>query len=318
MSWRVLKFGGSSVATPAATRAAIALVERARGEVRPVVVVSALGGVTDRLAAALERAERGDPGWRSHLDSLRARHELQLVVLTGGPPAARAAAALAATFAELDRRLAGVAPAGVAPAALRAFVLAAGERLSAAIFAAALASRGVPASVVDAVGLIGCRGPHEDAEPDLELSAAAAARLEERAGAALPVVPGFFGGDDQDELRLLGRGGSDTSATLLGAALGADRVEIWTDVDGVYPADPRVEPGATPFARLDYQQAERLAAAGARVLHAKAVGPARAAGVAIHVRNTFRPELPGTIIAAAPALEPPPRGAEGLCYAARF
>jgi len=115
-------------------------------------------------------------------------------------------------------------------------------------------------------------------------------------GDVLPVVTGFFGADAAGDVRLFGRGGSDTSATAIGAAIGAARVEIWTDVDGVATADPRRDPAAELLPRLSYDEAFRLARDGAKVLHWKAVAPARAAEVPIVVRNTFRPEAAGTWI----------------------
>ena len=110
------------------------------------------------------------------------------------------------------------------------------------------------------------------------------------------MVTGFFGADAAGDIRLFGRGGSDTSATAIGAALGAERIEIWTDVDGVATADPRLDAAAEFWSQLSYDEVERLARAGARVLHWKAVAPARAAGVPIVVRNTFRPQSAGTWI----------------------
>jgi len=299
MSWRVLKFGGSSLAAPEAARAALARVEAARREARPLVVVSALGGTTDALVALAAGAEAGDPVWRGRLRELEARHRRQLAALAGGPPAAQAAAALEGLLGELEGGLEGIEHLGASPPRFRAAVLAAGERLSAPIFAAALAARGVPAEAIDATELLAAEGPFEESEPDLAATAERArARLAALPVGALPVVPGFFGAGADGALRLLGRGGSDTSATALGAALAAARVEIWTDVDGIYPVDPRRRPGALPFDHLDYDEAERLARGGAKVLHAKAVAPARAAGVPVRVGNTFDPTAPGTWIAA--------------------
>jgi aspartate kinase len=125
------------------------------------------------------------------------------------------------------------------------------------------------------------------------------------------VVPGFFGSGADGRLRLLGRGGSDTAATLLGAALGADRVEIWTDVDGVYPRDPRHDSAARPFVRLGFDEAERLAMAGARVLHSRSMAPVRAARVPVVVRNSFRPKVPGTWIGPVPERALPARRPDG-------
>lgn len=312
MTWRVLKFGGSSLATPAATRAALARVEAARRESRPLVVVSALGGVTDALVALAATAAGGEPGWRDGVRSLEDRHRRQLGALAGGPPAARAAAAIELVFARLEQRLEEIDRLGAVPPFRRAEILAAGERLSAPLFAAALATRGIPADAVDAVELLVAVGAFEDAEPDPPASAERIrARLAALPVGALPVVPGFFGSGADRTLRLLGRGGSDTSATALGAAIGADRVEIWTDVSGVYAEDPRRRPEALPFATLDYAEAERLARDGATVLQAKAVAPARVSGVPILVRNTFDPDAPGTWIGSGALPAGAARGAGG-------
>lgn len=299
--WRVLKFGGSSLAGPEAMRAAAAVVRAAsaaRGAAPTAVVVSALGGATDELVALVEAALAGDgrflDGWRRLLE----RHLVQLARVARGAVALVAAASIEDTLAAARRRLESIARFAQAPSRSRAAVLAAGERASAPLFVAALAEVGVAAETVDATRLLAVEGPADDAAPDLERTRERVAALLRPGGRRLPVVPGFFGGDRDGGLRLLGRGGSDTSATLLGAALAADRVEIWTDVDGVYAADPRRSPHARPLARLGYDEAERLAAGGAKVLHVKSIAPARAARVPIVVRNTFRPQAPGTWIGA--------------------
>jgi aspartate kinase len=304
MTTRVMKFGGTSVATPEAIDAAVAIVRRARSEAdRLVVVVSALAGVTDGLEAAIALAARRDPEHRDRWRSLRDRHRSTLAAIARPPSALVAADELDAELAALGRRLEAVALLGKAPPCVAAEILAAGERLAAPLFVAALAAVGEPAERIDATELLAVAGDPLDGEPDLAASRGLPGwrRL---AAAALAVVPGFFG-VAFGEVRLLGRGGSDTSATALGALLDAERVEIWTDVDGVFARDPRTSPGARPFARLDFDRAERLAREGARVLHAKAIAPARGAALEIRVRNTFRPEARGTRIrAAGPPAEP--------------
>ena len=312
--WRVLKFGGSSLAAPESMRAAAAIVRTSRmprGARRPAriaVVVSALGGATDALAALVVAALAGDgrffDGWRE----LRDRHLQQLERVARGPAALAAAAAIEDRLLAARRRLETMARFGQAPSRSRAAVLAAGERACAPLFVAALDAVGVPAETLDAAAIVAVDGPAEDGAPDLDRTRERTASLRRAAGGRLPVVPGFFGADRDGRLCLLGRGGSDTSATLLGAALAAERVEIWTDVDGVYADDPRrtargaSSRGTRPFAVLGYDDAERLAAGGAKVLHVKSIAPARAAGVPIVVRNTFRPLARGTWIGeAAPA-----------------
>ncbi len=296
MNWRVLKFGGTSVGTPAALLAACAIVRRAIAEAHVLVVVSALAGATGEIARFVDAARDRDPSWRDGFRALRERHRAQLTAVARGRAAVPAADALDRGLERLRDLLRAIELLGEASPRTRAWALAAGERLAVPIFVAALAAAGISAEMLDGTEVLLADGPHEDAFPDV---AASRPRLMGRLaalGGALPVVSGFFGADAAGDVRLFGRGGSDTSATAVGAALGAERVEIWTDVDGISSADPRVDPSAEQLPRLSYDEAERLAQAGARVLHWKAVGPARDAGIPILVRNTFRPQLAGTWI----------------------
>jgi aspartate kinase len=305
----VLKFGGTSVATAPAMRAAVGVVAAAaRSGEHPVVVVSALAGVTDELVDAVARARAGDATAAHVGERLRARHLAQLEALAGADRAVtrRAAEAFEGVLDGLRRRLHGARSGdrGVRAAPM----LAAGERLAAPLFVAALEAAGLGAEVAEAVDLLVVDGDPEDGAPDVAASRPRALARFAFLGERVAVVPGFHGAGRDGEPKLLGRGGSDTAATALGAALGAERVEIWTDVDGVAAADPRAVPGARPIARMSWDRAEALAATGARVLHAKSLAPAREAGIAVVVRNTFRPEAPGTWIdAPQPGPAAPPR-----------
>ncbi|MBP9143537.1 MAG: aspartate kinase [Thermoanaerobaculia bacterium] len=296
MSWRVLKFGGTSVGSPEALQAACGIVRRAAAETRVLVVVSALAGVTSGIARQLETALARDPSWRDPFRALRARHREQLQAVARGRPAVAAADALDRGLERLRDLLRAVELLGEATPRTRARVMAAGERLSAPIFAAALAADGEAAAPLDGTEALVARGPYDEAFPDVGASRPKLAARLATLGDVLPVVTGFFGADAAGDVRLFGRGGSDTSATAIGAAIGAARVEIWTDVDGVATADPRRDPAAELLPRLSYDEAFRLARDGAKVLHWKAVAPARAAEVPIVVRNTFRPEAAGTWI----------------------
>ena len=303
MSWRVLKFGGTSVGTPAALLAACAIVRQAAAESRALVVVSALSGVTSEIARQLEAALARDPSWRDGFRVLRERHRCQLAAVARGRAAVAAADALDRGLERLRDLLRAVELLGEASPRTRAWTLAGGERMSTPIFAAALAASGLPAEVLDGTEALVADGPHDDAFPDVGASRPRLAARLAAMGGALPVVTGFFGADAAGDVRLFGRGGSDTSATALGAALAAERVEIWSDVDGVATADPRLDAAAEVLPRLSYDEALEMARAGAKVLHWKAVAPARAAGVPILVRNTFRPAAAGTWIGS------PTRGA---------
>ena len=306
MSWRVLKFGGTSVGSPAAVQAACAIVRQAAAEARPLVVVSALSGVTSEIVRQLEAARGRDPFWRDGFRALRERHRTQLAAVARGRGAVAAADALDRALERLRDLLRAVELLGEVSPRTRAWVLASGERLSAPIFSAALAASGLGAEWLDGAEVLVANGPHDDAFPDVAASRPKLAARLAALGGALPVVTGFFGADALGEVRLFGRGGSDTSATALGAALEAERVEIWTDVDGVATADPRLDPAAKLLPRLSYDEVEAMARAGAKVLHWKAVAPARAASVPIVVRNTFRPLSAGTWIGSLTRPAAPP------------
>jgi len=290
MSWRVLKFGGTSVT--AAPLAAAGIVAAAARERRVAVVVSALAGVTDRLVALVGRARAGAADLDDDLAAIGELHRERARRLNGA--AALCRSRFESELRSLRAALAEVRETGSPHAIARA--LAAGERLSAPLFAATLeAVAGRPVEVIDATELLVAAGSPEEAAPQLEATRQRSRRR--LAGCLGPVVvPGFYAGAADGAPLLLGRGGSDTSATLLGAALAADRVEIWTDVDGAYDRDPRRFPEARLCPVLDFAAAEALARSGAKVLHAQAIAPARAAGTPIHLRNTFRPEAPGTVV----------------------
>jgi len=296
MSWRVLKFGGTSVGSPAALAAACGIVQRAAAESRPLIVVSALSGVTSEIARQLETARERDPAWRDGFRALRERHRCQFAAVARGRGAVREADELDRGLERLRDLLRAVELLGEVSPRTRAWVLACGERLSTPIFAAALAASGLAAATLDGAEVLLAEGSHDDAFPDVAASRPRLAARLATLGAHVPVVTGFFGADAAGEVRLFGRGGSDTSATALGAALAAERVEIWTDVDGVATADPNLDPGAELLPRLSYDEVEAMARAGAKVLHWKAVAPARDAAIPIVVRNTFRPLAAGTWI----------------------
>jgi aspartokinase/homoserine dehydrogenase 1 len=293
---RVIKFGGTSVGAATALRTALRVVQRAARRQRVVVVVSALAGVTDALAAAAAQANQAELDVEGFVFGLRQRHLDLLGHVTDAGLRATTEADLAPVFAHLSCALRAVRRAPVT-AEWRAGVLAAGECLSAPIVAAALCSRGLHAQAVEATTLVRTDAEWEAATVD---QAATYARL--RAWWAglpddvVPVVTGFLGATADGRTTLLGRGGSDYSAALLGAALQAERVEIWSDVDGVLSADPRLVAEARPLRRLSYDEAEELALAGARVLHPRTLRPLAEAGVPLRVRNTLRPAAAATRI----------------------
>ncbi|HEX4956520.1 MAG TPA: aspartate kinase [Thermoanaerobaculia bacterium] len=298
MSPRVLKFGGTSVGSAGPLAVALKLVAEARTE-RPVVVVaSALAGVTNQLIEALGSARDGALDPAAFTAALAGRHRELLAAVAPGPLGATATLALRRTLAEVEVLLGSIRHSGRIAPVTADRVLAAGERLSVLVFAAGLTALGVPAEAVDATELIATDGRFGEAEVDEAETGRRTRQRLSRLAEVVPVVTGFFGAGPGGETTLLGRGGSDTSATLVAAALGAERVEIWSDVDGVFTADPRHCPEARLLPQLSFEQAALLAEAGAKVLHPKSVAPAARHGIPIWVRNTFSPLSVGTWISA--------------------
>lgn len=290
---RIMKFGGTSVAGPVRLRQVAGIVAAAARRHEVAVVASAQAGVTDALVAAVDRRERA-----GLVEELAGRH-LRGIEALGGPQAAAAAEAVRDRLATLESLLEAEPANGERPA-WRDAVLATGERLSVHLVATALAAAKVRARAVDAAELI-------VTDSDFGEANAHAAATRERVMAfrstwaeeTVPVITGFVGADPQGRTTTLGRGGSDTSAAVLGAALGARRIEIWTDVEGVLMAPPRIVPEATPLPALSFGVAREVALLGGKVLHPRTMEPAEAALIPIVVRSTFAPELPGTVVGPA-------------------
>jgi aspartate kinase len=297
VSRRILKFGGTSVGTAPALRSALGIVEAAARERAVVVVVSALSGVTDALEAALAGAAAGLLDVTAFSAAIRARHLALLGAVAQGKPALRAAAGVSERLGGLQAHLRAVAAGRGFSAATRATVLAVGERACVPIVEAALRSRGLDAHALDGASLVRTDRAFGEAAVDSpatrRLATAAVGSLPAR---AVAVVTGFVGGTEAGETTLLGRGGSDLTASVLGWALEAERVEIWSDVDGVMTGDPRRDPDARTISRLSYAEATSLARAGAKVLHPRTVEPLEGAGIPVFVGNTLRPGAPGTWI----------------------
>ena len=273
---RILKFGGTSVADAAAVERVTGVV-REHGGPRPVVVVSALAGATDALLAAADAAADGHPrGIAPRLDALLERHA-RIANLLVRPEARKALlGGLEAARSEIARLLDRVEQEPDRRAALRDEIASYGERLSASLLAAALAGAGVAGRYVDSRHCLITDATHGRAKPLLPVTL-------ERTRAALtpllddglvPVLGGYIAATVDGITTTLGRGGSDYSAALVGAALDAREIQIWTDVSGVLTADPRVVPGARTVPSLSYAEAAELAYFGAKVLHPKTIQPA--------------------------------------------
>ncbi|HET7035303.1 MAG TPA: aspartate kinase [Thermomicrobiaceae bacterium] len=295
---RVMKFGGTSVGSAAAIAQTVAILAAAEGPV--VGVVSALSGVTNELLAAAEAAASGDAARGAELrEALLGRHLPALAELVQDPARRLAAAeAIAAHVERCGRLVDSVAVLRDLSARVQDSIVAFGERLSSLVVAAALEDRGTPAAAIDAERLILTDGVFGGASPlpceTRQRTQATLSPLLERG--VLPVVTGFFGADASGATTTLGRGGSDYAATILGAALEAGEVCIWTDVDGVMTADPRLVPEARTLPAISVNEATELAYFGAKVIHPRTMQPAAEAGIPVWIKNTFNPGCPGTRI----------------------
>jgi diaminopimelate decarboxylase/aspartate kinase len=295
--WAVLKFGGTSVATVERWQTIAGLVEGRIAEgLRPLVVCSALSGISDRLEEVLALAVEGRH--EVPLAEVGRRHR-ELAAGLGLEPEAL----LGEELEELSRLALGASLLRQAGAPLKARVMAFGELLASRVGAAYLNTLGIPTAWLDArTALVAREEPHARAPRsylaascDFERDAELGARLVgERA--AVVLTQGFIASNGAGETVLLGRGGSDTSAAYFAAKLGAERCEIWTDVPGLFTANPALIPSARLLRALGYDEAQEIATTGAKVLHPRSIPPLARHRIPLHVLCTDRPAAPGTII----------------------
>lgn len=284
-----MKFGGSSVAGADKIARVLAIV-KGRLKKKPVVVASAFRGVTDDLLALAHAALKGD---LSKLQGIEKRHweAAQELGVDFAP--------LAPLFEELAALAKGVSLLGELTPRTLDRVAGFGERLSTRLIAAYFNKQGLKAVQLDApdAGLVtdekfGGANPLPEAAELLKKSLSAVD--------GVPVVTGYIGRTRAGEITTLGRNGSDYSATILGAAVDADEIEIWSDTDGIMTADPRMVPAAIPLAALSFAEACELAHYGGKVLHPHTLVPAMEKDIPVRVLNTFKPDHPGTKIVARP------------------
>ncbi len=291
---KVAKFGGACVSNPEMYDRMAAILKSDPG--RKSVVVSAVAGVTDSLVQTIARP-REEKEIDQYIADLRKRH---VALLPASPEdRGRATEALDALLTKLERLLYGIAYTEEITARIRDFVLSFGERLSAQVVVANLRSRGIEAEAFEAdqIGLMTDEN-YGNATALLEDTRDHMAPILRRQAAAghVAVVTGFFGLSPEGKTATFGRGGSDYSAAVVAHALGLRTVEIWKDVGGFMSADPKIVPEAFPLSVLSYDEAAELSYFGAKVLHPRAVQPARACGASLYLKNVYRPGDAGTRI----------------------
>ena len=303
-----MKFGGTSVGSVDAFKQVMGIVQRAVEQEaagpRPgvIVVTSAMSGVTNTLIEAAERAARGDENFYVEArDSLLLKHQhVAGQFIESGADRAALAQVLDDRLHQLERLCGSIAVLGELTNRGLDVVSGLGERMSAPLLAAVLRAGGVPAEAVDAGDIVITDDVHGGAAPIMALTEE---RCRERLLPLLeqgivPVVTGFVGSTVSGVPSTLGRGGSDYSAAIVGAVLDVDEIQIWTDVNGVLTADPRIVANARSLNELSYEEVAELAYYGAKVLHPKTVTPAIEKQIPLRVLNTFAPDHPGTRIVA--------------------
>jgi aspartokinase/homoserine dehydrogenase 1 len=297
---RIMKFGGTSVGDPSAIQKVVDIIRGAAREGDLVVVVSAMSGVTNQLIEAGVQSALGDrPSVETIFHALRKRHEAVVSALIhSAAERSRIGREMDRVFQEGEQLCQCTMRVRELTPPTRDSISSLGERLSAPIIAAVLVEHGVASEAIEATALIQTDSCHGAADPHMDTTRKLCReRLRPLVQkGVVPVVTGFIGATVEGVLTTLGRGGSDYSATILGAALDADEVTIWTDVDGLMTADPRLVPDASTIAEISYREAEEMAHLGAKVLHPKTLRAVTQSGIPLWIRNTFAPELAGTKI----------------------
>jgi aspartokinase/homoserine dehydrogenase 1 len=302
---KVLKFGGSSVASPENIKKVIEVVRQSQAELSSqaqssaaplAVVVSAFGGVTDKLIELAVQASNGNEAYLPKLEELKKRHEDAAQELLPKEHYANFLPHLNAQFKDLSETLHGLFLLKELSRQSQDFIMGFGERLSAAIIAEAMQASGLPAAYLDARKLIQTNSEFGDAKVNFELSNQNIREHFENLSAPLQVITGFVASTKEGKSSTLGRGGSDYTAAIFGAALQVQVIEIWTDVSGVLTADPRKVKSAFRIDQMSYQEAMEMSHFGAKVIHPPTMLPALEKNIPINIRNTFEPENQGTFI----------------------
>ncbi len=307
--WVVMKFGGTSVSTAESWQTIAGLIRNRLDEgLRPVIVHSALKGISNALHSLLAEAVTGDPG--AGLEAIREQHyALAEGIGIDGP------ALLDESMHELEQLVAGVRLVRETSVRVRVRIMALGELMATRLGCAALEKAGVPVTWLDARDVLTSRsrGGAQHARDYLAATCShdAEPALRERLAKLGEVIltQGFIARNPNGETVLLGRGGSDTSAAYFAARLQARRLEIWTDVPGMFTADPKLVPSARLLVALRYEEAQELASAGSSVLHPRCISPLRPHGIPLFVRSTMAPEIGGTVISpVTDEIEPQVKG----------
>lgn len=292
---KVLKFGGTSVGTVRSLTNVKKIVESI--DEPCVVVVSALGGLTDKLIANAHLAAQGDPSYSEEMEKISARHFEIISAMVGEEHRQRVTDEVGTLLSQLARIYDGLSLIGDLPARTLDVVVSFGERMSSVIVTAIIDG----ARRHDSMEFVKTERWFDKDIADSELTSQLIREEFGRTGVSREIVPGFISTDrDSGEITNLGRGGSDFTAALIAAALDADTLEIWTDVDGFMTADPRVIPTARIIDRMSFVESMELCSYGAKVIYPPTIYPVFHKNIPIKILNTFNPTAPGTVVADLP------------------
>jgi aspartate kinase len=296
----VMKFGGTSVENAAAMNR-VACIVRDRLAEKPVVVVSAMAKITDQLVAMGRAAGAGDRDTALALaHTARERHYKTASELLGSDDFTDIHTDLAAMFDSLDELLRGIAAVGEVTPRTTDYVLSFGERLSSRLVTAAFIANGMNSALADSRQIVVTDATHTKAVPQIDETNDNLLKLLKPMldAGQVPVMGGFIGATRDGIPTTIGRGGSDFSAAIVGAGLDAERIEIWTDVDGMKTTDPRICPEALRIREISFEEAAELAYFGAKVLHPATLLPAIEKNIPVLVLNSRNPKNEGTRITA--------------------
>jgi len=293
---QVLKFGGSSVANAGNINKSVQVIQQAVNKDRTIVVVSALGGITDNLLQCARAASVADESYRDSLTLIEQRHLDTVRQLIPVASQSGILSMVKKTCNELEDILKGIFLLRELSARTRDCVMGFGELLSSRILSASLFCQGVENGWKDSRDLILTDSRYGHAQVDFKATKKRLNEYFQTTPASLLVVPGFIASDAKGITTTLGRGGSDYTAAVIGSLLGADRIEIWTDVSGMMTADPRLVSHARVISNISYQEAMELSHFGAKVIYPPTLQPLMSRGIPVRVKNTFAPSDPGTLI----------------------
>lgn len=294
-----MKFGGTSMGSADRMRIAARICADARANQPVTIVVSAMSKITDLLLSTMRAAEEGDSdGVRENIQIIEKRHLDTCRELLPADRQPAVAAEIRTLIEEFERLSQGILMLAERPPRSVDEALAIGERLSATLMAACLDASGIPSVAVNAREVVVTDGLFGNASPLMDLTRDKAAKvlLPKIKAGVLPVVTGFNGATVDGKPTTLGRGGSDFSASILASALDAKELWIWTDVDGIMSADPRLVPDAAVLDVVTYREAAELAYNGAKVLHPRTIAPLVEKGIPVWSKNSFNLAAPGTKI----------------------